>query len=255
MIRHPLIFALIIACGCCFHPVVGYAENDARTQSILNAMDDLWRGESSYSIATMRVQTKNYTRMLKLEGWSLGKDYTLFRILEPQREQGTITLKSADHIYTYLPKTDRTIRLSAGMMMGSWMGSHLTHDDLVKESRLVDDFDASISFEGVKLGMPVIELTLLPKKNAAVVWGKVVLQIQAENYLPIEERYYDEDFHLARTFTFSGRKMLGGKERPSVIRIVPADAPDEFTEFEYQHLELNIPMDVGQFSYSALRRR
>ena len=34
------------------------------------------------------------------------------------------------------------------MMMGSWMGSHFTNDDLVKESRLVEDYDIEIAFEG-----------------------------------------------------------------------------------------------------------
>ena len=34
------------------------------------------------------------------------------------------------------------------MMMGSWMGSHFTNDDLVKESRLVDDYEIEIAFEG-----------------------------------------------------------------------------------------------------------
>lgn len=84
---------------------------------------------------------------MTLESWSKGKEMSLTKVLKPLREKGTITLKSGNHIYTYLPKTDRTIRLSS-MMMGAWMGSHLTNDDLVKESRLEDDFDTEITFEG-----------------------------------------------------------------------------------------------------------
>ena len=37
-------------------------------------------------------------------------------------------------------------------MMGSWMGSHFTNDDLVKDSRLVDQYDIETGFEGERGG-------------------------------------------------------------------------------------------------------
>ncbi|ATX81858.1 outer membrane lipoprotein-sorting protein [Mariprofundus ferrinatatus] len=226
-----------------------------RTSYILNMVDDLWRGESSFAVVTMRVKTEHYTRTMRMEGWSKGKEKTLFRVLEPLREKGTMTLKSENHIYTYLPKTDRTIRLTSGMMMGSWMGSHLTNDDLVKEARLEEDYDALISFEGERDGRNIIEFTLTPKPDAPVVWGKLQLIIMAESYTPLLEYYYDEDMELARTFTFSGMKMLGGMERPAVLRVIPADKPDEYTEFIYEQLELDIPVSDEMFSISSLKRR
>ncbi len=226
-----------------------------RTSLILNKVDDLWRGASSYAMVTMRVKTEHYTRTMRMEGWSKGKEKTLFRVLEPLREKGTMTLKSENHIYTYLPKTDRTIRLTSGMMMGSWMGSHLTNDDLVKEARLEEDYNASISFEGERDGRKIIEFTLVPKPDAPVVWGKLLLIIMADSYTPLIEFYYDEDMQLARTFTFNDLKLLGGKERPAVLRVVPADKPDEYTEFIYEQLELNIPVNDSMFSKSSLKRR
>jgi len=226
-----------------------------RVSEILNKVDDLWRGKSSHAITTMRVKTAHYSRSMKMEGWSKGKEKTLFRVLEPLREKGTVTLKSDNHIYTYLPRTDRTIRLTSGMMMGSWMGSHLTNDDLVKEARLEEDYDATISFEGVRDGVKIIEFTLIPKPDAPVVWGKLTLIIMADGYTPITELYYDEDMKLARTFTFSDMKMLGGRERPAVMRVVPADKPNEFTEFVYESLELDIEVSDSLFSKSSLKRR
>ena len=34
------------------------------------------------------------------------------------------------------------------MMGGSWMGSHFTNDDLLQESRLVEDYDVALTFDG-----------------------------------------------------------------------------------------------------------
>lgn len=226
-----------------------------RASRILNIVDDLWRGSSSYAVVTMQVKTEHYTRSMRMEGWSKGKEKTLFKVLEPLREKGTMTLKSGTHIYTYLPKTDRTIRLTSGMMMGSWMGSHLTNDDLVKEARLEDDYEAIISFEGMRDGRNIIEFSLTPKPDAPVVWGKLVLIVLADGFTPLLEHYYDEDMVLARTFTFSDMKLLGGKMRPAVLRVVPADQPDEYTEFVYEQLELNIPVRDAMFTKSSLKRR
>ncbi len=228
--------------------------DDARTSAILSNVDDLWRGTSSHAIATLKVQTQHYSRTMTLESWSKGKEKSLTKVLKPLREKGTITLKSGNHIYTYLPKTDRTIRLSSGMMMGAWMGSHLTNDDLVKESRLEDDFDAKITFEGKRNGQNIIEFTLLPKEDAAVVWGKIVLEVETTRHLPIREVFYDEDMQISRTFTFTGLKMLVGKIRPSIMHIVPADKPNEFTEFIFETLTLNVPIQDSFFNKSALKR-
>ncbi len=226
-----------------------------RAKKILAEVDDMWRGKSSYAVTRMQVKTRHYTRTMRMEGWSKGKEKTLFKILEPLREKGSVTLKSGNNIYTYLPKTDRTIKLTSGMMMGSWMGSHLTNDDLVKESRLEEDYDANISFEGEREGRAVIEFTLVPKEDAAVVWGKLVLTILAGSYIPVDEFYYDEDMQLARTIEFKDIKELGGRERPAVLRVIPADKPDEFTEFVYESLEFDLEVSDRLFSLSSLKKR
>lgn len=225
-----------------------------RAKDILRHIDDMWRGTSSHSVLTMQVKTAHYTRDMRMEGWSKGKDKTLVRILSPLKEKDTATLKSGDDIYSYLPKTDRTIKLTSGMMMGSWMGSHFTNDDLVKDSRMEEDYDPSISFEGNRDGQDIIEFTLIPKPDAAVVWGKIVAIVLAEDYMPLKYCYYDEEMNIARTMTFSRYEMLSGKIRPKVMRVVPADKPDEFTELLYEELELDISLEDDFFSISSLKR-
>ncbi|MBL4607446.1 MAG: outer membrane lipoprotein-sorting protein [Pseudomonadales bacterium] len=226
-----------------------------RASAILRQIDDLWRGNSSHSQFSMKIKTAHYTRTLALEGWSLGTQKTLVRILSPKKEQGVSSLKSGKHLYTYLPRTDRTIRLTSSMMMGSWMGSHFTNDDLVQESRREEDYDIDISFEGERDGQGIIEFTLMPKEDAAVVWGKVQLVVLAESLLPVKEVYYDEDLKQARTMLFSELKILGGKIRPATMRVVPSDKPEEYTEITYQLLELDIPLADSFFSINQLKHR
>jgi len=226
-----------------------------RAKRILRSFDDLWRGDSSYGVFVMRVKTAHYTRTMRMQAWSKGKERTLVRIMLPIKEKGMATLKSGTTIYSYLPKTDRTIRLTSGMMMGSWMGSHFTNDDLVKESRMEEDYDPTISFEGERKGNKIIEFTLIPRPDAPVVWGKVVLTVLAETYIPLAEVYYDEDMAVARTLTFSDVKPLGGQPRPAVMRVRPADKPKEYTELVYEKLDFDITISDAFFSLSRLKRK
>ena len=232
------------------------ADDDVeRARQVLAEIDDLWRADSSRSTVSMKVVTANYSRQVTMENWTLGKDKSLVKILSPRKEKGTVTLKSGNTIYTYLPKTDRTIRLTSSMMMGSWMGSHFTNDDLVKESRLSDDYVPRIIFEGERDGENIIEFALEPKPEAPVVWGRIVINVLAEGFLPIASYYYDEDMVLARTMTFSGIKKMGGRLLPAIMRVVPADEVDEYTELTYQKISFGIKLDDSFFSLQQLRRR
>jgi len=226
-----------------------------RAKEILREVDDMWRGGSSHTILTMQVKTFHYTRNMRLEGWSKGKEKTLVRILTPLKEKGTATLKYGNNIYSYLPRTDRTIRLTSGMMMGSWMGSHFTNDDLVKESRMEEDYDPTVSFEGRRDNRDIIEFTLIPKPDAAVVWGKVVLTVLTDGYLPLIQHYYDEDMNNARTITFNKIKKIAGRPRPTVMRVVPADKQNEYTELVYEKMEMDITLSDAFFSLSHLKRK
>ncbi len=226
-----------------------------RAKEILRQVDDMWRGTSSHTILAMKVKTEHYTRNLRIEGWSKGKEKSLVRILAPIKEKNVATLKSGNSIYSYLPRTDRTIRLTSGMMMGSWMGSHFTNDDLVKESRMEEDYDPTVTFEGKRDKQNIIEFTLIPKPNAAVVWGKVSLTVLADGYLPLIQNYYDEDMNIARTMHFSKIGVLAGRKVPTVMRVVPKDKPKEYTEIIYQEMELGIELKDSFFSLAHLKRK
>ncbi|MBW1809239.1 MAG: outer membrane lipoprotein-sorting protein [Deltaproteobacteria bacterium] len=223
-------------------------------KQILDKVDDLYRGKSSYARMTMKVVTEHWTREMKIEGWSKGKEKSLMRILSPRKEKGTATLKSGDNIWNYLPKVKRVIKVPSSMMGGSWMGSHFTNDDLIKESRMADDYDFKVSFEGKRKGLEVSEVTCIPKVDAAVVWGKVVVLVRTEDLQPLTVAYYDEDMELARTMTFSQFKTMSGRLLPSVMRMVPTDKPDEFTEFSYNEIEFDIELKDSKFSLRNLQR-
>ena len=221
---------------------------------IIDRVDRLMRGDSSRGVATMEVVTEHWEREMTMEVWSLGTDYSLVRLRAPRRDAGTATLMAGDDIWNYLPKVDRTIKIPASMMGGAWMGSHFTNDDLVKESRLVDDYDVEMAFEGERDGVDVWELRLNPKPEAAVVWGHMAFLVRQRDSMPLWAHYYDEDGELARTMEYSAFTEMGGRLVPGVMDMRPADKPEERTSFRYEELEFDVDLDTSFFSLRTLQR-
>ena len=227
----------------------------ADAKEIMDGVDRLMRGDSSYGVAEMSIATRRWKRSKTLEIWSEGTDRALITILEPRKEQGVTTLRVESEMWNYLPKIDRTIRVPTSMMMASWMGSHFTNDDLVKESRLIRDYDVAVSFQGRREDAEVYEFILTPFPDAAVVWGEIEFQVRSKDLMPTWAKYYGEDGELRRTMVFSDFQSMGGRFIPRRMRITPEDKPDEYTEVFYRELRFDIKVPSGTFSLSSLRKR
>ncbi len=230
----------------------GLAES-LSAREIIDRVDQLLRGDSSLATVQMSVATEHWKRTMELRIWSEGTEKVLIKVLEPKKDAGTATLRVGDNIWNYLPKIDRVIRVPTSMMMASWMGSHFTNDDLVKESRLVRDYDISMAYEGDRDGVTVYEFSLKPRPEAAVVWGEITYQVRKADLMPVWARYYGEDGQLKRVMTFGDYRVLGGRRVPATMRVVPQDKPGEYTEILYKDLQFNPHLSEDVFSLRALR--
>lgn len=222
-------------------------------REIIDRVDRMLRGDSSVGRVEMTVATRQWKRTTEMRIWSEGLDKVLVRVEAPKKDQGTATLRVGDNIWNYLPKIDRVIRIPTSMMMASWMGSHFTNDDLVKESRLTRDYDITIEFEGPRNGVTVYEFLLMPRPDAPVVWGKILYQIRKADLQPTWVRYYGEDGQLRRTATFSEWETMDGRQVPTRMRMTPSDKPGEFTEMKYKELDFDLKIAESIFSLKALR--
>jgi len=159
-------------------PTTAAAAPSVDAKAIVDRVDRLLRGDSCEGEITMSVVTRRWTRTLTMQIWSEGTERALIKVTAPAKEAGKATLKTGNDVWNYVPKIDRTVRVPTSMMMASWIGSHFTNDDLVKESGLIRDYDIEIGFSGSREGVEVWEFVLTPRPEAPVVWGKM---LQAAN--------------------------------------------------------------------------
>ncbi len=226
---------------------VSRAADNQRAQATVDRVAGLFSSKSSIATVKMQISNEDGQRDLSMKIWSLG-DKVLVRITSPQDEAGTAILKEGSDIRYYLPKSNRTVKIPASMAMTSWMGSDFTIDDLVKEPFLTRDYTISTSYEGKRGDVAVDEYTLTPKADAAVVWGKIVLQFRQADGVPTWQGYYGEDGKLARELTFSEYKTKSGKVIPTRLVMQSADKVGAHTTIDYEDIAFDVPIGAGTFS-------
>lgn len=220
---------------------------------VMEKIDDMYRGEQSRGVLEMTVQTKHWKRSMALESWSLGTEYSLIRILRPKKEKGTATLKAAGDLFTYLSKTGRTVKITSGMMGGSWMGSHFTNDDLVRDTRFSEDFDLSLVFNGDEGGTAVYRFDVVPKPDTPVVWGKIEVTVRQSDLQPTRQQFFDEDGTAVRVLEFEGYRNIGKRAIPTTMTMRPLDDSGEFTQVVYKEIDFNVSLRKDFFSLRNLK--
>jgi len=230
---------------------MSHAADDQRARETVERVARLFSSKSIIATVKMQISNEDGQRTLLMKIWSLGEK-TLVRITSPQDEAGTAILKEGSEIWYYLPKSNRTVQVPASMAMNSWMGSDFTIDDLVKETFLTRDYSISTSFVGKRGGVAVAEYTLTPKAEAAVVWGKIILQIRQADAVPTWQGFYDENGQLVRELTFSDYKLMSGKLIPTRLVMRPADKAGAQTTIEYEDIAFDVPISQGTFSLPGL---
>ena len=97
-------------------------------------------------------------------------------------------------------------------------------------------------------------ITLIPKENAAVVWGKVVLFISKDRYFELRTEMYDEEGVLSKIPIADKIKNIGNRTLPTYWEMQPVDKPGQKTILEYKVWQFDIPLSESFFSLRNMRR-
>lgn len=140
------------------------------------------------------------------------------------------------------------------MMSQGWMGSDYTNDDILKESSIVVDYNHKITGSEKIDNIDCYKIEMMPKEDAAVVWGKVVKWISKTEFWQLKTEYFDEDNVLMRTEIATTVKQFGDRKLPSHVEIIPADKPGNKTVLDIIKSQFNIKLDDGFFSQQNMKR-
>jgi outer membrane lipoprotein-sorting protein len=227
-----------------------HAQPDPRAL-IRQAMDH-WRGMTSIASMTMVIQRPDWQRSMSMDTWTQGDKQSLVRVTAPPRDAGNGTLLIDDNMWTYTPKINRVIKIPSSMMSQSWMGSDLSNKDISKSTDILDQYDHRLLETRQTEGHTVYVIEAVPHEEAAVVWGREVLHIR-DDYLLLEEQYWDQDNRLVKTFRTLDIRDMGGRSVAAVMRMQEQDKPGQWTEMRIEDVQFDVDLPQNLFTLSNLR--
>lgn len=232
---------------------------------LVDRADNVFRSKTAAGVLEMEVKTSSFTRNYKVVSWDdrRGKGRVLVKILGPAMWRGYGTLKIGNQLKLYNPRTNHVAVVSSSMLGDSWMGSHFTNDDLVRETELARDYTLELARKwqgdsplGTKATFYRIRMT--PKPTAPVAWGRIDYELfdDGKNILPLSARYFrkPKDTRASRTMTFSRFAALGGRVIPAEVKVTVADKPGEYTRIAYDTIKYDVEIPSSKFTEQALRK-
>jgi len=229
-------------------------QDSISAREILRIADEKMRGLSSEGEYSMTIVRPTWSRTVIMKSWSKGTEYSMIYITSPAREKGQVFLKREKDMWNWVPSIERLIKIPPSMMMQSWMGSDFTNDDLLKESSVLKDYNHVLSGEENIRGYDCYKLSLYPREDAAVVWGKLVMWISKEGYHRLKTEYYDEDQYLINEENLFDIRRMDDREIPTRMEMVPMDKKGNKTIFRFLNVKFDIDIKESFFSQQNMKR-
>lgn len=223
-------------------------------KEIIQKADEKSRGKTSQGTMTLTIVRPDWKRSLTFKAWSKGRDYSLIYIMSPAKEKGQVFLKRGKEMWNWMPSIERLIKIPPSMMMQSWMGSDFTNDDLVKESSIIHDYTHKLIGEELVREQLCYKVELTPLPDAPVVWGKIITWITQSGFDMWKAVYYDEDLEPVNTMNSYNLKVMGDREIPTVMEIIPANKKGNKTILQVNNLVFDQPIGDSFFSQQNMKK-
>lgn len=240
--------------------IFGLFTSDCFTQEkisaaeIIKKADEKTRGKTNTSIMDMEIIRPTWKRSISMKGWGRGMDFSMTYITAPAKDKGQVFLKRKTEMWNWMPSIGRMIKIPASMMSQGWMGSDYTNDDILKESSIVIDYHHKIVGEEKVENFDSYIIEMIPKEDAAVVWGKVYKWITKDEYIQIKSEYFDEDDELVKSDFGYDFKKMDGRLIPTRIEIVPANEEGKKTVVYIKDIKFDVDLPESFFSQQKMKK-
>ena len=219
-------------------------------EALIDRMEELYRGAASRAELTMQIETPNYSRTMNMTSVSRGDTHSFIRILTPRKDRGIATLRIDGDMWNYFPKINKVIKVPPSMMTSGWMGSDFNNDDLVKQTKLTDEYNLTVTESANDY-----TIVLAPKSETVTVWGQIDYVVSKDPLLPLRQSFYDERGRMIRRMTFSDVQDFDGRQLPSKMVMETLNKPGHHTVITYDSLSFDSTINDDVFTLRQLKRR
>jgi outer membrane lipoprotein-sorting protein len=185
--------------------------------------------------------------------WTSGEKKSYTEYLFPARDQGTKMLKLEDQLWIYSPSTDRIIQIAGHMLRQSVMGSDLSYEDMMQDSKLTNHYNAEITGDE-KIGDRKCWILTLTAFDAEMAYQVRKLWVDQERNIPLREELYAKSGSLLKRTEMSEVVKINGRWFPKKIVFKDVLKEGEGTEFIIGEIQFNATIPDYVFSKGNLKK-
>ena len=222
-------------------------------KDILRRIDQNMSSENRFFASRMIIHSIRSSRTLESRTWTRGEENSFTEYLFPVREKGTKMLKLEDQLWIYSPTTDRIIQITGHMLRQAVMGSDMSYEDLMEDTKLLNHYDAVVT-GSEKVGEDdcwVLELTAF---DPEVTYQGKKLWVDKIRYIPLKEEMFAKSGTLLKRTELSDITNINGRWYPKKIVFKDMLQDGEGTEFIIEEIQFNIDIPDHVFSKGSLKK-
>ena len=95
---------------------------------------------------------------------------------------------------------------------------------------------------------------MIPKPDAPVVWGRVVLFIDQAAFVQLRAESYDEDLYLVNVMNASNIQEMDGQTIATRMEMIPVDKKGQKTVMEIKPIKFNNAISEDFFTTQNMKR-
>lgn len=221
---------------------------------ILDRIDKNISAKNREVESKMIIHGKRGTRTIETKTYSEGENRAFTEFLSPAREKGTKMLKLEDQLWIYSPSTDRTIRISGHLLRQSLMGSDLSYEDMMDDTKLGEQYTAGILDKDSVIDNRQCWMVELIAKEKDAAYFKRLLWVDKQRYVPLREELYAKSGILLKRTELSDVSYIEKRWFPKRILFKDMLKTGEGTEFVVQNIKFNVDIPEYIFSKAVLKK-
>ena len=221
---------------------------------LLAAMDRNLQYDTRTATSLMVVEDSRRTRTYKLVSFGRGEDDAAIEYLQPAREKGTKMLKKGDDLWIYMPRAERTQKISGHMLRQGMMGSDVSYEDMMQAADFEEMYEAKVVGEEGKHGRPCWKLEARARDDS-VTYPKRVIWIDQEHHLPLRQELFALSGVLLKTWVMSDIEIIEGRPVAKRMEISDALRTGSRTVLEVEKVTFGVKLKKEVFTRRWLERR
>ncbi len=226
------------------------AQPNAR--DILQRMDNNMAASSRIFESEMTIHSKRHSQTIRSKTYSIGSQQAFTEYLSPAREAGTKMLKLENQLWIYTPSSDRIIQLSGHMLRQSVMGSDLSYEDMMNDTKMSEAYNPEFlhldSIDG--RSCYCLKLTAIRDDLA---YASRQIWVDTEFLVPLKEELYAKSGQLLKQSSMSDIRNIDGRWFPAHVVYKDMLKEGRGTEFHILDIQFDKAIPEHYFSKAILR--